>query len=147
METDIGNVPLTYIEKDGIYLFTDGTQFNKYTQNITFPPTVNPQKLEIKLLAPREKLFSHTGTDHFLHINISYEDYGVYANQFFTHSFGFQNYTKTHPSFYHYYDSTLVKEICKQLITSKFKLIWDIQFFGITKLSDSKGFISDSVQK
>lgn len=70
------NVGHTFVEykkdKQGNYIFDDGSTFNYFTQDFIFYPNGKTDNFEIITLAFGEKVFSKKIEDVFVHLNITY---------------------------------------------------------------------------
>ncbi|MFT7343500.1 MAG: hypothetical protein ACI9XP_000073, partial [Lentimonas sp.] len=65
-----GYYPMSYTEKDGLYLFEDSTTFDLYTQEFTFPASLDTVPFEVKLLAIPNSALSKNADEVMLHINL-----------------------------------------------------------------------------
>ena len=61
----------TYIEKDGLYTFSDSSTFDMYTQEFIFPPKQQEEDFEVRLIAIPETCFSEQADEVMLHINVT----------------------------------------------------------------------------
>lgn len=72
------NVGESFVEfeknKNGNYIFNDGTVFNYLEQDLTFKPDYKPESFDIITVAFGEKVFSKTSEEVFIHINITHPE-------------------------------------------------------------------------
>lgn len=66
---NFGLYPVPYKEKDGLYTFEDSTTFDVFTQEFTFPASLDTIPFEVRLLAIPVSSLSDEADEVMLHIN------------------------------------------------------------------------------
>ena len=69
-KTAMGRHWASYTEKDGLYLYEDSSTFDITTQEFKFPPSVENEPFEIRLIAIPNTSLSELADEVMLHINI-----------------------------------------------------------------------------
>jgi hypothetical protein len=75
MKKNVGDVFVEFEkDKNGNFLFNDGTIFNYLEQDFTFKPSNNTESFDIITVAFGEKVFSKTSEEVFVHINVTHPE-------------------------------------------------------------------------
>ncbi len=70
LKSRFGLYPLSYTERDGLYIFEDSTTFDMNTQEFVFPATKDTVPFEVRLLAIPNSSLSEQADEVMLHINV-----------------------------------------------------------------------------
>lgn len=66
----LGTQWIPFTEQDGLYTFSDGTTFDIYTQNLTFPPNDSSELIEVRLLSIPEDFEGNKSDEIMMHVSM-----------------------------------------------------------------------------
>lgn len=134
----IGNAWMSWTMKDGFFVFEDGATFDIRTQDFRFPPTIEPEYFEVRLLAVPFSALKRDVDEVMLHLSMSdmLPDFDKAFNIGRVDWFASNSYELNSPIF-SAEDSVVIKDIL-DAVTRKMKIEVNALGLGIGKMDHEK---------
>ena len=143
----LGDHWLPFTVKDGLYTFSDGTTFDIYTQNLTFPPNDSTELVQVRLISIPEDFEGIKSDEIMMHISM------VDAEPFYDADLEVRFQDVFEPDAYEYHgtifsskDSIFFKTLFSEYLKNKLAIAFSLQGNGIGFWYDST-IIRDAAQK
>ena len=143
----LGDQWLPFSVKDGLYTFSDGTTFDIYTQNLTFPPNDSSELVQVRLISIPEDFEGIKSDEIMMHISM------VDAEPFYDADLEVRFQDVFEPDAYEYHgtifsskDSIFFKTLFSEYLKNKLAIAFSLQGNGIGFWYDST-IIRDAAQK
>jgi len=142
----LGDHWLPFSVKDGLYTFSDGTTFDIYTQNLTFPPNDSSELVQVRLISIPEDFEGIKSDEIMMHISM------VDAEPYYDADLEVRFQDVFEPDAYEYHgtifsskDSIFFKTMFSEYLKNKLAITFSLQGNGIGFWYDST-IIRDAAQ-
>ena len=143
----LGDQWLPFSVKDGLYTFSDGTTFDIYTQNLTFPPNDSSELVQVRLISIPEDFEGIKSDEIMMHFSM------VDAEPYYDADLEVRFQDVFEPDAYEYHgtifsskDSIFFKSLFSEYLKNKLAITFSLQGNGIGFWYDST-IIRDAAQK
>jgi len=143
----LGDHWLPFSVKDGLYTFSDGTTFDIYTQNLTFPPNDSSELVQVRLISIPEDFEGIKSDEIMMHFSM------VDAEPYYDADLEVRFQDVFEPDAYEYHgtifsskDSIFFKSLFSEYLKNKLAITFSLQGNGIGFWYDST-IIRDAAQK